>query len=360
MAGEPIRIGVLRDVPAPADNDFGGNSIRMVVEDVNEAGGIAGRPIELVSRDVRPTEAGTAENVEAAVAVWEELVHEGGVVGLIGPCTTPAVVAVHPLVESVGVPAIHWAGTDEACGDWHFQFQAGYLPDEGPALAYLLAHRGHERTACFRSEGAYGEAYLGPFIRAARASGIEVVDEIAVPVTATELHSAVERARSSGADALVAMGLFRVGVPLAEAIRAQSWEVACYGNCGFALGAAHNERARHALAGWIATDMFDPDNRTTQELLDRYSRRFGTRPSSSSPCFGQDLATLMVEGLRRAPELSRSGLRQGLEAVRDIPSATGGAGTRMGYGPGDRVALKGPRIFVFSHIASDGLTLLPA
>ena len=68
----------------------------------------------------------------------------------------------------------------------------------------------------------------------------------------------------------------------------------------------------------------------------------------------------MLEGVRLAPDLTRAGLRRGLESVHDLAAATGGAGTRMGFGPQDRLALKGPRLFVFSEITEEGLRLYPA
>jgi ABC-type branched-subunit amino acid transport system substrate-binding protein len=356
---ESIRIGLLREVAGDTAHDHTGNAIRLVINDVNARGGLHGRPIELVVRVAGRGDLGTQESVRQAVAAWDALVRDEGVLALIGPATTPCAIAVHPRVESTGIPAIHWADTDEACGEWHFQFQAGCLPEEGLALAFLFARRSHRRVACFRGEGPYGEAYLRPFLRAAEALGIEVAAEFAIPPTATDVRQEVEAARRSGAEAMVAMGLFGVGLSLARAIREAGWEVACYGNCGFALGAAHSE-ARRLLAGWIATDLFDPHNRTTQAFLERYERRYGVRPASAAPAFGHDLATLMVEGIRRAPELSRAGLRRGLEAVRDLPAATGGAGRRMGFSSRDRLALKGPRLFLFQRITPEGLELVPA
>lgn len=340
-------------------HDFGGNAVAMVVDEVNAGGGLHGRPVELVTRIVQHGAPGTHANVAAARAAWNELVHDEGVLAIIGPSTTPVAIAVHEEVERVGVPCIHWAGTDRACGQWHFQFQAGSLPDEGPGLAFLVAQHGRSRVACFRGEGDYGKAYLDPFIQAAEPLGIEVVAELVAPLTGGDMSALASAARSSGADAVVAMGLFGQGVALARAIRELGSEVACYGNIGFALIGGHSADARNVLQGWYATDQLDPANRVAAQFFGRYERAFGMRPTTASTCFARDLATLMIEGARRAPELSRAGVRQGLESIDRVPSATGGAGTRMGFGPNDRLALKGPRIFVFSRIGEQGVQLYP-
>lgn len=298
-----VRIGFLRDVHAARQHDFGGNALRLVVDEANAAGGVQGRQVELVERITEGPAFGTQEHVDTTAALWRELANDPSILGIVGPSTTPCVAAVHEAVEQTGIPQIHWAGTDRACGDWHFQFQAGYLPDEGRALAYLLTRLGHRRVVCFCGEGAYGDAYMSPFTEAAGPQNIEILARIGLSHTAADVGDSVAEASRLGADAVVAMGLLGVGDKLVAAMR---------------------------QAGWDA------------------------------PCFGHDLATLMIEGLRAAPEFSRAGLRKGLESLRGVPAATGGAGSYMAFSERDRQALMGPRLFVFNRITPQGLELIGA
>lgn len=357
---DPIRIGVLRDVPVPARGDFGMNAMRIALDAINAEGGLHTRPVEFVVSEVERSAAGSHENVQATLAAWEHLAGDESVLGVIGPSTTPAILGLHALIEERQVPVIHWAGTDRACGPWTFQFQAGYFPDEGPALAYHAAHQGISSVACFRGAGDYGRAYLEPFRRSATAAGIAIISEHEIAPSGDNIAAAVAGAKASGADAVVAMGLFFLGPRLAREIAAQGWTVPCMGNCGFALAAARSAEARDALRGWVSTDMFDPHNKVATDLFDAYEARHGERPTSASTCFGYDLARVMLEGIRLAPDLSRAGVREGLERVGNLPSATGGAGSWMGYGPQDRKALKGPRLFLFSRIGPDGVQLMEA
>ena len=360
MASEPIRIGVLRDVHVASQHDYGGNALRLVIDEANEAGGVGGRRIELVERIVEGHSFGTESHVEATVALWRELAGAEDVLGILGPSTTPCVLAVHGLVEETAIPAIHWAGTDRACSDWHFQFQAGYLPDEGRALTFLLTRLGYRRVVCFCGEGDYGDAYMQPFTDGAQAQGIEITAQIGLSHTADDVSDAVAEARNLQADAVIAMGLLGVGDKLVTAMREAGWNAPCFGNCGFALISAGSPKMRELFSGWIATDMYDPHNGTARSLFDRYEKRHGIRPNSATSCFGHDLALLMVEGLRHAPEMTRAGLRKGLEALRGVSSATGGAGCYMAFSDRDRQALRGPRLFVFNRITPDGLELYPA
>jgi len=54
------------------------------------------------------------------------------------------------------------------------------------------------------------------------------------------------------------------------------------------------------------------------------------------------MGRLLAEGIAHAPELTRAGIRTGMERVKALPAATGRAGTVMGFGNWDRAALKGP------------------
>ena len=53
-----------------------------------------------------------------------------------------------------------------------------------------------------------------------------------------------------------------------------------------------------------------------------------------------------AEGLARAPELTREGVRRGLEQVKWLPAAEGCDGTMLGFGIQDRGALHGRYLVV--------------
>jgi hypothetical protein len=56
---------------------------------------------------------------------------------------------------------------------------------------------------------------------------------------------------------------------------------------------------------------------------------------------GHDLGRLVAEGLARAPERTRDGVKEGLEQIKWLPAAEGHDGTLLGFGKHDRGALHG-------------------
>ena len=59
------------------------------------------------------------------------------------------------------------------------------------------------------------------------------------------------------------------------------------------------------------------------------------------PVLAYDTARVLAEGLHRAPVLTGSGLKAGLEQIRFMPSTTGGPHTHIAGGPYDHQLFKG-------------------
>jgi hypothetical protein len=94
-----------------------------------------------------------------------------------------------------------------------------------------------------------------------------------------------------------------------------------------------------AIDGWVYIDMVADDNRVLAEL--RSASGGAAAVSAMTLAVGHDLGQLVAEGLARAPELTRVGVRDGLELVKLVPAAEGRAGTTLSFGRCDRGALHG-------------------
>jgi branched-chain amino acid transport system substrate-binding protein len=99
-AAEPITIGVVDEMTGP-QAEAGVlvlHGARLAVEEVNAAGGIMGRPVELKVEDNGSTNPGT-------VLAYSKLVGEGEVVAVIGPLRSTQVQAASPTIAKARVPA---------------------------------------------------------------------------------------------------------------------------------------------------------------------------------------------------------------------------------------------------------------
>src|SRR6266702_1508424 len=101
FAAAPIKIGAMFAVTGPAAflGEPERNSARMVIDEINKAGGVKGRKLELVAYD-------TAGDATKAVQLATKLIKDDKVVAIIGPSTTGETMAVIPVTEKEQIPLI--------------------------------------------------------------------------------------------------------------------------------------------------------------------------------------------------------------------------------------------------------------
>jgi branched-chain amino acid transport system substrate-binding protein len=104
FAAPPVKIGALFSVSGPASflGEPERNTAEMMVAQINKAGGIKGRKLELVVYD-------TQGDATKAVQGVNKLIKDDKVVAIIGPSTTGDSMAVIPVVEKAEIPMISCA-----------------------------------------------------------------------------------------------------------------------------------------------------------------------------------------------------------------------------------------------------------
>jgi len=347
----PTRIGILDDVPASLGRE-GINWARAGLELALEEGRTAGRldrPVELVARHAEGLPVGSAAAVEAAFA---EL-RAAGVLAIVGPAITDNCLVARPLADEARLPILNWSGSERSRSEYAFHYQLGSLPDEGPLIAGWLAQQGHARIAVVRERSPIGAEYFEYFERAADRLGLEVVADLRCAVALEDAGPVLERARSAAPDALVVFGLLNVP-PVARARRALGWDVPAATNTALLFAYVFPDVYWPLCEGWVYVDMVDEANRVQADLFRRLAERHGRAPAGPVAATGYDMGRLLVEGIALAPELTREGVRTGLERVKGLPAACGGAGTVMGFGPWDRAALKGPHFLMLRRVRDGG------
>ena len=92
------------------------------------------------------------------------------------------------------------------------------------------------------------------------------------------------------------------------------------------------------IDGWAYVDLHSDRNCTLAALRQRLNI---PAAGSLAAAKGYDLGRIVAEGLARAPERTREGVKEGLEQVKWLPAAEGEEGTLLGFGKYDRGALHG-------------------
>ena len=327
----PILIGVLYDFPQADGGALFEDAVRAGLAEVHDTGRLD-RAVELVPRHARGLPGGTAHDVERTFA---ELV-DHGVLAVLGPSISDNGLIVGPLADAAGLPCINYTGGERTRGDYMFHYQVGSLEEEPAVLAGHLARQGRTSAAVAHDHSPVGRRYAEFFSEACATVGIDVTAVAAISALAQDVSGTARRLRASDPDALVYLGLGVAARALALATEAEGWDVAVVANSALMFGYARRDW-RAGWEGWVYVDGVADDNQVRARLR-------GRSPRSAAGPIGlaaYDMGRLIGEAVARAAHLTRDGVRDALERVKQLPAASGMDGTTMGFGHYDHGALKG-------------------
>lgn len=200
----PIKIGVLIALSGPAAA-YGAEerrAIEAVTNKVNAQGGIKGRKIELVVRDTKtnPTEAARLAN---------QVIADDKVIAIIGATTGSETLAFADAAMRAQVPVFPMVGTpsvtdpEKPYSKWVYRMSVPLTTDL-PASFNRMVKDGKKRMAVFSEEDAYGQQGAAMAVELAKKhGGVEVVENISAPKTATDLTTQATKIRNAKPDAVL-------------------------------------------------------------------------------------------------------------------------------------------------------------
>jgi branched-chain amino acid transport system substrate-binding protein len=204
VSGEPIRIGLLSDLtgftPWAVQARDG---MLLAAEEINAAGGVDGRMIEIVEQD-------SENDADAGVAGFERLV-EDGVVALGGIISSTVGAAVSPIAEELQMPTfLVKSGTEAALtADSRFMFRT-CLPaapmDAAPVLQYAQ-EQGLTNVGVIVADYAWGQAFAAAVETTFEGSGVDYGEIQVAPVPPdTDFTPFVRNMADAGAEMVAATG----------------------------------------------------------------------------------------------------------------------------------------------------------
>ncbi len=296
----------------------GRDGVILAVEEVNRAGGIGGRRVEIVAKDDR-------QDPEAARQAVKELA-EAGVVAVIGPMTSSMAVVARPAAEQYGLVLVSPTVTTTSLSgaeDNFFRMTVPLRVNADKTVEYALA-RGLKRFAVSidTANAAFTEDWFSAFQDSLQARGGEVVfveryasgaKQVFLPLAERLFRSSPDAVLLlSGAmdTALMAQQLRKLGckLPLFASEWAFTSDVINFG------GSASEE-----LMSFVT---YDPDSQSPGHLgfLTRFEERFGYKPSFAA-VLSYEAATYLFQGLKHNPQ--RGGLQKTLQGIGRISGLQG-------------------------------------
>jgi ABC-type branched-subunit amino acid transport system substrate-binding protein len=327
----PVRIGFLYDYPQGDGGAAMETAFRLGFNEVTATGRVD-REVEIVASHVRGLPAGTEHDVVTGFGELER----AGCLLVVGPSISDNGLITAPLFDRLGLPSINYTGGERTRGEFGFHYQVGSLEEEPAVLAARLAQRGLTRPTVVHDQSPVGKRYSECFDDARGTLGLETVGSTAISPMAEDLTGVISRMRDLGPDSLVYLGLGMSSRAVAVAVESLAWDIPVVANSALMFGYARPDW-RDGWRGWEYLDAIADDNVMRARLAEQ-DTGIAAGPVS---CAMYDIGRLVGEALARAEHLTRAGLRDALERVKQLPATCGREGTTMSFGVWDHAALKG-------------------
>jgi branched-chain amino acid transport system substrate-binding protein len=201
-ANEPIRIGYLPALTGPSSSTGIGinRGFELAVKELNAAGGINGRQIELVVRD-------TQSDPTKAVNGAAELAHGVKVSVVFGPLNSGESLAVVPLLARANIPQLHSCFVDTLTDPKKYPmcFRNASTNQQIGAGAnrYVVDVLKCKKVAVISDTTGYGTSCVNAYVPMLKEKGAEVVYQSNIDAANPDLTPEMLRMRNAGAEAIM-------------------------------------------------------------------------------------------------------------------------------------------------------------
>lgn len=326
--------------------------IRAAFEEVNKAGGVKGRKLELISLD-------DGYEPNKSIEATKKLIDENKVFALIGPVGTPTSAATQPIALQANVPFIGpFTGAEFLRNPFQpnvINIRGSYFQETEEMVERLTKDRGVSRISIFYQDDAFGRAGLAGVQKALAKRNMQLASEGTFERNTVAVKGALLSIQKGKPEAIIMVGPYR---PCAEFIKlARQIKLdAVMVNISFVGSNALAKESGPAGAGVVVTQVVPFPGDVSIPLVARYQAALKAVNPDAQPGFGTlegyMTGRLVIAALEKVQgEPTRRAL---LDTVFGNTFDLGGA--RLVYGPSDNQGMD--EVFL-TVIQSDG-TFKPA
>ncbi|WP_028570941.1 ABC transporter substrate-binding protein [Desulfonatronum lacustre] len=357
-AADPIKIGAILSATGPASflGEPERNTLHMLQDQINEQGGLLGRPLEVIIYD-------DETEVNKAVSAANRLLSRDRVVAAIGATTSGNTLAVMPRFSSARIPLVSMAAAErivKPINPWVFKTPQS----DRHAVIKILEHAKSEELsniAILTVSDGFGQAGREVLQELLPAYGMNLVaDEIYGPRD-TDMTPQLTKIRGLNPDAIIVWGTNPGPAVIARNRVQLGMQTPMYMSHGVASKRfieLAGEAAEGLIlpAGRLAVADQLPEDHPQKALLLEYIQAYEARFNAEVSTFGgyaYDALMLIVEAVNRAGEATPQAIRDKLEQV----SGFVGTGGIFEMSPEDHNGLD-ERAFVMVRITDGDWELL--
>ena len=324
-SGDTIKVGANFELTGNVAN-YGNATIeglQLAIDEANEAGGINGKKIELVSVDDKSE---AAESINAAT----KLISDDDVKVIVGPATTGLVLAETQTATDAKVPIIAPCATSPEATVENgkvkpYVFRSCFIdPQQGEVMATFAAKELKAKTAVIYVDNSsdYSKNLGKVFKEKFEAAGGKVVMEEAFLQKDQDFKATLTKLKTANADVMFVPAYYEEVGKIVKQAREMGINSAILGTDGWDDTKVVDIAGADALNNTFFSTHYSEKDAEVQGFIEAYKKKYNHAPNVFA-ALGYDAGKMLVDALKRAGSNDTEKIREALEATKDLKVGTG-------------------------------------
>lgn len=295
--------------------------MKMAAEEINAAGGINGKKIEIVEADNR------GDKQEGA-SVAQKLISRDNVVAILGDPTTGISKVVAPIAQKAGVVLLSAGATGPGLveiGDYIFRntlLDSVAIP---ACIDYFVNELKYKKVAVITSDNNdYSVGLSQTFRDAAKAKGVEIVADEKVKDGDKDFSAQVTNIKAKKPDVIFFSGYYTEGALIMKEARKQGIKANMFGGDGL-FSPEFIKLGGDAVEGSMAALGFSPEQASpeTAKFIEAFKNKFNGALPGLFDAQGYDGLMMLADAIKRANSADPKVFKDALAQTKDFKGVSG-------------------------------------
>lgn len=295
--------------------------IKLALEEKNQAGGIKGRKIKLISLD-------NQGKSDESVAVVQRLITQEKVVAVLGEVASGRTLAAAPIAQQYKIPLISPSSTNPkvtTVGD--YIFRVCFID---PFQGYVMAKFAHDdlkqtKVAILRDKGSiYSVGLADVFKEEFEKLGGKIVADESYADSDTDFKAQLTQIKSQSPESIFVPGYYtHVGL-IARQSRQLGMKIPLLGGDGWDSPKLP-ELGQDAINGSFFSNHYttESSDKLVTSFIENYRKAYGGRTPDGLAALGYDAAKILIAALEKIPEITPQAIRDEVAKTKDFAGVTG-------------------------------------
>ncbi len=323
---QPLIIGATLEVSGKFAIDNSLSGVELAIKEINNAGGLLGRPLRLVVADNHSDETIIPETLK-------RLIVQEKAIALIGPSYSNLAIAAAPLADQYRVPFIATAATnprvtvDDNGRTRPYAFRACFIDSaQGSGMAHFSYTNLNARTAALYIDdsASYSQGLASFFSEAFSKKGGRIVAKAGYTPNTQDFEQSVSMLLAANPDLIFVPGYNIEVLKIIRTVRNAGFSGPILGGDGWSSLLLMDQEGQ-SLDNTFFSCHYSPDDNSAvvQKFLSDFRSFTSGKTASQGDVLGYQAMMLLADAIRRADSDDPEKIRAELAKTIDFPGITG-------------------------------------